>query len=115
MRRLATAAQASAGQTVGVCTAQRQCPRLDYDGLLALTRYLVADRRWPGPVPIVARGCPRGIDGYTVGRRIRYADVAPICVVPHELAHLASGEVGHGPRWRSWFEQVASWCESTAR
>jgi len=94
---------------VAVCTRERECARLPYVELRAWTLRLVADPRWEGPWPVIAEGTPPGIDGTCVGRYIRYASTAPICVVPHELAHMRSGEVAHGPRWEAWFLRLVGW------
>lgn len=90
----------------GVCTEQARCDVAPYAALVALTMRVVSDPRWTGRQPILHQGCPPGIDGSSLGRHIRYADRAPFCVVPHELAHLLSGEQAHGPRWRRAFYEI---------
>jgi len=84
----------------GVCTEQAPCDVAPYATLVALTMRVVSDPRWTGRQPVLHEGTPPGIDGICLGRYIRYASRAPLCVVPHELAHLLSGEQAHGFRWR---------------
>lgn len=82
---------------------------LEFDQLAALTAALVAHPGWQGRTPIVACRVQPGVDGRLVGRRIVYSAAAPACVVFHELAHLASGDLGHGPAWSAWFVRLLGW------
>jgi hypothetical protein len=79
---------------------------ISYPELARLTDALTADPRWPGPTVRVLPLRDRRYWGRAWTRTVRYAPIAPVWVVPHELAHIASGDLGHGPEWRAWMVRL---------
>lgn len=55
------------------------------------------------PVPRIDRlAHPADAHATTDGRKfIRYRDMVPASTVVHEVAHIISGDLDHGPRWRA--------------
>lgn len=78
------------------------CALASFDGLRRLTRFVVCHPGWTGPRPVfTSLEYIDGAWGSAIGRLVRYAPVAPVCVVPHELGHvLAGSSEGHGPTWQ---------------
>jgi len=87
---------------------------LTYDELAALTRALTADPRWPGPAVTVLPLRDRRLWGRAWRHTVRYAPEAPAWVPIHELAHIASGDYGHGSAWRAWAVELAGWAVEPA-
>lgn len=80
--------------------------------LRAITVDIMAMPEWGRPPLRIDRLNPGPYWGRTDRRTwVAYADPAPLSVVAHELAHVSSGEHGHGDRWaahlRGWWEIVA--------
>lgn len=83
-----------------MCNRDGDCPTLAWPELLALTEAVTHDPRWHGRPVLVGRlhGRP-AYAGWTVGRVVRYAPLAPACTVPHELAHVMRPDDGHDRAW----------------
>lgn len=92
-----------------MCRAGDPCPLLDYDGLVSFTTWFTTHPGWTWRTPMVT---PLPADdprfGKVVGRVVRYAPIAPACIVPHELAHLIAGP-DHSDAWWQRFKQLTSW------
>ena len=73
-----------------------------YHELDRLTRALTAGADWPGPPVRVLPLRDRRYWARAWPRTVRYGPRAPVWVVAHELAHVASGDFGHGDAWRAW-------------
>jgi len=83
-----------------------------YNDLARLTAALTADPRWPGPAVTVLPLRDRRLWGRAWRHTVRYAPEAPAWVPIHELAHIASGDYGHGSAWRAWAVELAGWLSS---
>lgn len=72
---------------------------VDYSTLRALALQLAPTA---GRVVMIGPEYRRFAFGSTTGRRVGFAERAPLCTVAHELAHVAVWPYReHGDRWRS--------------
>jgi hypothetical protein len=78
-----------------------------YDELATLTHAVTADPHWPGPAVTVLPLRDRRWWARAWTHTVRYGPRAPAWVVAHELAHVASGDFGHGERWRACEVELA--------
>lgn len=84
-----------------------------YEALAKLTADIAA--AWPyGPVRVMRLPRHLARDGYGrchVKRRvIMYADLCPLWVVAHEMAHLMTpADEAHGEAWQAAYAQLAGW------
>lgn len=84
-----------------MCDPGRPCPTLGFADLAALTDAATRHRDWLGPAVLAGRLTGDGF-GKTTGRVVRYADSAPACTVPHELAHVLQWpNVDHDREWQA--------------
>lgn len=89
------------------------CLLLPYDTLRALTVAYTGTQLWMRPRPHVYPERRRMLDGSQCGNVVRFADPAPWCVIPHELAHLVHGP-DHGIAWLRTYRQIGEHLQRAA-
>jgi hypothetical protein len=98
-----------------MCSPDRPCVTLDFDELRTFALAVTHNPAWRGRQVSVGLERRDGWHGSCWGRVIRFAAQAPACIVVHELAHVRSHTLDHGPAFWQAYQQVDSLAQAVWR